>query len=58
MLGRRWRIDAGAIGRAELGGQLVVVLAWIFPGARGNFRGKQAEDKAVLVCGPNRAVTF
>ena len=34
------------------------MLAWILSGAGGNFRGEQAKDKAVLICGPNRAVTF
>src|ERR1700738_3792410 len=34
------------------------MLARILTGARGDLRGQEAKDKAVLVCGPNRAITF
>ena len=56
LLGRGRRVDARVVRRAELGGQLAVMLARILAGAGGDLRGQQAQDQAVLVRGPHRAV--
>src|SRR5207247_10826578 len=56
LLGRRRRIDARVIGRAELRGQRPVVLTWIAAGARGDLGRQKRHDGAVLVGRPDRPV--
>ena len=57
LLGRGRGVDAGVIRRAERGRQLLVMDAGILTGACRDFRREQAEDEAVLVRAPDRAVT-
>src|SRR5215470_5473103 len=50
------RVDPRVVGRAELGGDLLVVPAGILACPRRHLRGEQAEYEPVLVGGPHRAV--
>ena len=49
-------VDPRVVRRAELRGQLAVVLARIFAGAGEDLGGQQVEDRAVLVGRPDGAV--
>ena len=49
-------IDARVEGRAELGGELLVMLTRVLAGAGEDLRGEQVEDRAVLVGRPDGAV--
>src|SRR6266446_1540496 len=52
LLGRRRRIDACVVRRAELLGQRPIVLARVVSGARGDLGRQEGHDRAVLVGGP------
>src|SRR5215472_15586080 len=53
LLRRGRRIDACVVGRAELCGQLAVVLTWILAAACCHLRGEKIHDGSVLVGGTN-----
>ena len=54
--GRGRRVNARVVRRAEGGGQFAEMLARILAGARSDFSGQKAEQDAVFVRGPDRAI--
>src|SRR5258708_6720878 len=56
LLRRSRRIDARVVGRAELGGQLTIVLAGVLACTSGDFRGEQVHDRSVFIGAPDGAV--
>src|SRR5438046_149052 len=49
----RGRVDPLVEGRAQLAREANVDFAWVPPGLRGGFRGKQTKNYPILVCGPD-----
>ena len=56
LLGRGGSVDAGIEWRSQFDGHFLVVLARVFSCTSRDFRCKQAEDDAVLVGAPHRAI--
>ncbi len=56
LLGGRRGVDPRVVRRAELRGQLAVVLARVLARAGEDLRGQQVEDRAVLIGRPDGAV--